>query len=462
MKLFGMSLLQSLLGIAAAASIVGCSRAPDTNNVSGDVKTRIPVASEGGAYSLQEVLLQGVFSLYELNGQFAKFYIYPAVVDNRLSGTAPKTRFLKAGDIYVAADDLSQQMAVIYNHLQNFAALDKEFGVEGVNTWPRDVGVGVRYRRNDSNTDGNGFTTNNAFYDGKLDAILVVPYTQGNLPIAVNAGIMAHEHFHSLYYKLVEKDMFPEGSRPLHGQNVREAVLGDSIVSEGLNIAKVETSDPYPEMYHKYLSRGLNEGLADVWAWVYTGDPDFLLRSLPSEQKARTLNMSPKDVEEYRFPNREDFSARIDMGTARVSADAPKNPCRGDGISYCLGTDYARTVKRFAAVVQSSRGLTGLESRMFVAAAIAKTLPELRTELLKYKNNEFFSPEHFFTMLQASIEGIHTDEKAFLEDLVEKSNFNRKASDSKKTPPSLRPSEEDRVNKPGATITPMPPFVGNQ
>ena len=144
MKLFGMSLLQSLLGVALVAASVGCNREPDTNKVSGDVKTRIPVAAEGGDYSLQEVTLQGITSLYELNGQFAKFYIYPAVVSNKIAGTQPKTRFIKSGDLYVAADELSQQMTVLYNHLQNLAAVDTEVGAGGVNTWPRDVGVAVR------------------------------------------------------------------------------------------------------------------------------------------------------------------------------------------------------------------------------------------------------------------------------------------------------------------------------
>jgi len=411
-KLFGMSLLQSLLGIALAVSIIGCNREPDTNKVSGDVKTRIPVALEGGAYSLQEVLLQGVSSLYELNGEFARFYVYPAVTANRLQGSQPKTRFLKSGELYVAQDELSQQMAVIYNHLQRLASLDNELGAAGVNTWPRDVGMAVRYRRN------NGFDTNNAFYDGNLDAMLVVPYTQDNLPIAVNAGIMAHEHFHSLYFKLVEKNLFDTDVKPLHGQKVRTAVLGTSIVGGGTNIAKVEPIDSYAEKYHKLYSRGLNEGLADYWAWVYTGDPDFLQRSLPSEQKDRTLKMTEKELQEFRFPTKEDFSARIDMSANQKNFDGSLNPCRGDRVSYCLGTDYARTLKRFADVVESSRGMSSLEARKFVAAAIIKSLPALRTEILKYKNNEYFSPEAFFTLLQSSLTEVRAEEKVFLESIV--------------------------------------------
>lgn len=451
MKLFGMSLLQSLLGIALVAGIVGCSREPDTNKVSGDVKTRIPVAAEGGSYSLQEVTLQGITSLYELNGQFAKFYIYPAVSANKIYGTQPKTRFLKSGGLYIAEDELSQQMAVIYNHLQSLAAMDTELGAAGVNTWPRDVGMAVRYRRN------NGFDSNNAFYDGTIDAILVVPYTQNNLPIAVNAGILAHEHFHSLYYKLVEKNMFEKESKPLHGQKVREAVLGESIVGDSMNIAKVEPVDSYVEKYHKLFSRGINEGLADFWAWVYTGDPDFLQLSLPSEKKDRSLNLTQKEAEEYRFPNKEDFSARIDMSANQKNFDGSLNPCRGDRVAYCLGTDYARTLKRFTAVVEASRRLTSFEARKLVAAAIIKTLPELKTELLKYKNNEYFSPENFFTMLETAVDGLRADEKSFLQEIVTKSNTNT-GKKAEAAPASLRPGGEDQ-QKPSAKVIPLPPVA---
>ncbi len=454
MKLFGMGLLQSLLGIALVATNVGCNREPDTSKVSGDVKTRIPVAAEGGDYSLQEVTLQGITSLYEFNGQFAKFYIFPSAVQGKITGIQPKTRFIKSGDLYVAADELSQQMTVIYNHLQNLAALDAEVGAGGVNTWPRDVGVAVRYRR------GDNFDANNAFYDGPTDAILVVPYTQNNLPIAVNAGILAHEHFHSLYYKLVEKEMFDKETKPLHGKKVREAVLGSAIVGEPLNIAKVETPNDEIERYHRVFSRGVNEGLADFWAWVYTGDANFLKRSLPSEEKDRTLDLTEKEVADYKFPNKEDFSARLAMAKVQNFFDGTKNPCGGDRVAYCLGTDYARTLKRFAKVVETSRGLTSIEARKLVAMAIVKTLPSLRTEILKYRDRKYFSPEHFFTMLKSSVDGIHSDEKDFLDEIVNKSNDTDHGK-VKAAPASLRPSEEDRP-KPSATIKPFPVAVGGE
>lgn len=451
MKHFGLRFLQSLLGVSLLALIVGCNREPDSHRVSGDVQSRLPLATEGGSYHFQEVTLKGITSLYELGGQFAKFYMYPSVTDSKLYGHQPKTRFLKSGAFYIPEDDLSQQMAVIYNHLQNLAAMDEELGVGGVNSWPRDVGVAVRYRKK------TGLDYNNAFYDGTIDAILVVPYTRDDLPIAVNAGILAHEHFHSLYYKLVEKDIFEKAVRPLHGEDVRDAVLGiesAETTSEDLTLelAKVETAESYSEEYHKLLSRGLNEGLADFWAWIYTGDPDFLQWSLPSEKEVRTLRLSSEEAASYKFPNMASWAAQMANRRSPIGFDGKRNHCGGDRVAYCLGTEYARTLKRLATVVQSSRGLTVSEARKYVGLQVLKALPLVKENLLKYKTKEFFHPESFFTFLKSQTEAFNDDEKAFLEAIVVNSNKLESVSTTNKASVRVSP-EEPRLN---ATIKPLP------
>jgi hypothetical protein len=429
-KLFGLSIFQSLLGILSIGLVLGCNREPDTRKVSGDIKTRIPFTAEGGSYSLQEITLSGITSLYEFSGRYANIYIYPAVSESKIYGYRPKTRFLKSGDLYIPEDELSQQVAVIYAHFQRFAALDIELGAGDVNKWPRDVGVAVRYNM------GNKLEMNNAFYDGATDSMLVVPYTQGNLPIAVNAGILAHEHFHSLYYKIVEKDVF-KGLTPLHGQEIRAEVLGQKKPLP-------DNNDGFVEDYHKLFSRGINEGLADFWAWIYTGDPDFLQASLPTEKVGRSLNLSDADAQEYKFPNTEVWKMRVTNRFNNTSEDS----CRNDRVAYCLGTDYARTLKRFTHRVQSSRGLSLQEARKIVGASIIKALPLLKAGFLALKKSEYFEPASFFTMLEGSIEGITSQEKDFLEALV--SNATKEKA-SIPSAGSIRPSAEGEA--PSAKIT---------
>ncbi|WP_413288944.1 hypothetical protein [Bdellovibrio sp. HCB337] len=440
MKHFGLRIWQTLIGFSVLALVSGCSREPDTHKISGDIKTRIPFTSEGGAYSLQAVSLSGIRSLYEFSGKYVTFYMSPSVSDSKLTGHQPKTRFIKAGDVYVPEDVMSQQLAVIYAHFQRLAALDNELGAEGVNTWPRDVGVGVRYK-----SEGNRYETNNAFYDGSTDSMLVVPYTQNNLPIAVNAGILAHEHFHSLYFKLVEKHVF-KAQQALHGKSLREEVL-NIVEDKNIEISKPlpEDNDSFTTEYHALFSRGINEGLADFWAWIYTGDPDFLQHSLPSEKDQRTMNIEEKAAEEFVFPNSEIWKMEV---LNRYSGAQPRG-CRGVRVSYCLGSKYARLLKHFSGVVQDSRGLSSLEARKLVGTAIVKALPTLKESLLSIKTGEYFDPSSFFKMLQDALPDVQTKEKTFLEKLVV--NAQKKAKIDEK---SVREGET-QVN-PTAEIIPAP------
>lgn len=440
MKLFGLRIWQTLIGFSVLVLVLGCGREPDNHKISGDIKTRIPFTSEGGAYSLQAVSLSGVKSLYEFSGQYVTFFMSPSVANNKIYGHQPKTRFLKSGDVYVPEDVLSQQLAVIYAHFQRLAALDVELGAEGVNTWPRDVGVAVRYKN-----EQNKYESNNAFYDGGTDSMLVVPYTQENLPIAVNAGILAHEHFHSLYYKLVEKQVF-KTSAALHGQEVRVKVL--NIVDKNFEISKPlpEDNDSFTTEYHALFSRGINEGLADFWAWIYTGDPDFLLRSLPSEKDYRSLNIPEKSAEEFIFPNVEIWKMEVLNRTSGLGAKG----CRGNRIAYCLGSKYARLLKHLSAVVQEARGLNSQQARKIVGTAVVKSLPMLKESLLNLKAGEYFDPSSYFSLLQNSLSDLQVPEKNFLEKLV--TNAAKKESANEK---SVR---EQGELMPSMGVVPAPPL----
>jgi hypothetical protein len=433
-KLFGLRILQTLIGMSILGLALGCNREPDTHTVSGDIKARIPFTSEGGSYSLQEVGLSDISSLYELSGKYATFYIYPAISGNKLTGQQPKTRFIKAGDVYVPEDVLSQQLAVIYAHFQRLAILDKELGAEGVNTWPRDVGVAVRFRTPE------GLQTDNAFYEATTDSMMVVPYTQENMPIAVNAGILAHEYFHSLYYKLVEKPVFKTPGI-VH--------VGSHIVDD------IELSKPTPDNsdadvteYHEFFSRALNEGLADFWAWIYTGDPDFLQVSLPNEKKYRTLNLAAGELEELVFPTSQGWKSDID--NRKFALDG----CRNGRVYYCLGTKYARVLKYFSGIVQNSRNVTTLEARKVVGAAIIKTLPLFKDALLNLKAQEYFEPIQFLVLLQNSVADLQPNEKQALQDIIKKSeSLSAKANGKSLRPQGIEVLVDGKIPVPVALPT---------
>lgn len=409
MKRFGQSLRQTLIGFTVlCATLIACNREPATNNVSGDVKVRIPFPVEGGGYALQVIALSGIKSMYEFSGDFANFYIYPSTDGSKIRGFRPKAHFIKSGDVYVpAADDqgLTQQMAVIYAHMQRLTRLDQELGVGELDPGPIDIGLLVRFPA----ADHSGVEVNNAFYNSDTDAILILPYTARELPIAVNGGILAHEHFHSLYYKLVGKVV--QESMQAHGQKLKNAVEGTPAAQSSSTETSVRTRT-LAQKTNLFFYLGLNEGLADFWASVYTGDPDFIVSSVPSEQAARTMKVDVKSRQDFRFS-----PAVAWKEIARRSfADECDGPCvvgRGCSI-YCLGTEYARGLSALAQVVQDTRGITGIEARKLVAKAMLKALPQLALTLKDLTADEFYEPVNFLSLIGETLPDIKSDEKNFI------------------------------------------------
>ena len=416
-----------------SSTMVACSGQMESAKTSGTTQVRIPWYKENEGYSLQMVELTGLDSLYTVSGKFARFFFAPHINSDRLDGVTPKGRFLKIENGFVPANDISLQMAAIYASMQNFAALDEELGAGDVNKWPRNVGVGVVI---------NGGLSNNAFYDGQTDSMLFVPYTdKKNLAIAVNAGILAHEHFHSLFHKIVVKPLMgtPAERFLRHSSNHDAAsfykLMGmdapPTLPTQEDTAAQEETDvvllPPPPRkeedtvfsrptsrhearvygFYHLALSRGFNEGLADFWAWIYTGDPDFITHSLPSVGKVRSLN-APANT----FPNKQS----VEFSMREILSYSSQKEGRLIGYSYRLGTSVSRILKSYTDIYAKSRHMESREARIEIGRMVIKALPELRAGFLEASESKsFLEPERFLRKVFSFTEDMTTEEKEFIE-----------------------------------------------
>jgi len=403
-----------ILTILAISGLVGCSGKPESDAVEGrTVKVRLPWQNEQGEMKLQLVEISGLTSLYEMGGKFARFFFAPGIANGHLTGKGPKGRFLKITDNeYVPQNEISQSMASIYAHLERLAALDAKLGVGDVNAWPRDVGVNVQ-------VSGESFLRqNNAFYDGNTDAFFFVPFKAKGLPIAVNPGVIAHEHFHSLFFKIVVKP--------------NEKVLGPSVMRNGSNHDAAEyyhamdlkfheeneaTDSQKPgtvselalKFYHVALLRGLNEGLADFWGWVYTGDEQFVLHSFPTE-KQRSLKPPSQDV-----LNRKTIEVNA-QSAAKFGEYSGEKRIRS--LAYIIGTQYARVFKQFTELYQKEHELSAREAREKVAVMILKELSQFGQDLSSaIANSDTYEPTQIFHRLVDNNELTKT-ECEFFSDVV--------------------------------------------
>lgn len=385
--------------------VASCAPKSKTDEANGDVAVQIATPTSATEYSVQVVTLKGIKNLKEVAGAFVKFFYAPGANEQGLTGSAPRAHFTKASSFFVPTDLVSMQMATIYFHMQNLAELDIFVGAGGINTWPRSVGV-------ETQIDGNYYMSrNNAFYNGQTDAMMFVPFTLGDLPISLNAGIIAHEHFHSLFYKLVIKPAVAKNipitnSASIHAET---ATTDDKVIK----IQSQLSEDERAHYFNDTLLRGQNEGLADFWGWLYTSDANFIRWSLPSVESDRTLTLSESDVGDY--------FTKEKLNEAVTTSQAKRNPENYlASFAYYIGTSHARFLKQLTTLQVDEKSMTLPQAQKAMGGVVVQYLKSLSKNVLSVQGADTLETRDFFNYfaqaLQRSESGLKLNEKncAFL------------------------------------------------
>lgn len=408
----------TILSVAVGA----CTPQYETSQETGNVRVLAPQSDFMAGYSLQTVELLGIEDLQTVSGKYVRFLTSPRTSRDTLRGRPPVARFIKNNNgEFIPANELTQQLVTIYAHTQRLAQLDDELGAGGVNSWPRNVGIGVRIK---------GGMSNNAFYDGATDSMLVVPYTSQGLPIAINGGILAHEHFHSLFYKIVMKELDQTGAQSLHdrGEFFEESgiVWEDLSTRERKSLPSLSGTElPENNMVKAYrlaILRGLNEGLADYWGWMYTGNPDFISQSLPREKMTRALEADPL-FPRLQLPTVTEIRRNLEVFYSAGERARFKEYVTG--YSYSIGTRFSRVLKAFTEVVAKERKLDSLAARKQVAKVIVEMLPTLKADLAA-QSEGYYLPEQFILSFALTAGELRKGECEFLAEVLDVSTDQRK------------------------------------
>ncbi|KYG68442.1 hypothetical protein AZI87_04115 [Bdellovibrio bacteriovorus] len=401
-----------IIAAISVSVLAACAPQTDSATETGSVRVLAPMSNSKGSYSLDIFELKGITDLQTVAGKFVRFFLSPRIANKQLQGSAPQGRFIKNSDgAFIPANEMTQQLVTIYAHTQRLALLDEELGAGGVNKWPRDVGVAVKVR---------GGLTNNAFYDGNTDSMLLVPYSSEGLPIPINGGILAHEHFHSLFYKLVMGD---ERAQIHDRENFLERAIVEDLSVRHRRLLPISTGEEMSEAqmhmyYHLAIIRGLNEGLADYWGWMYTGDPDFIAQSLPSEKATRSLKVrDEKSVNS--LPSVENIKRSLNIFYSGA-ADKARFSDYVTGYAYSLGTQFSRVLKRYTDIYSKARGIEDLQARKDIAKLIVKVLPKMKDDFDKLDLN-YYTADKFLKSMFALNESYREEECQFLAEVISSS-----------------------------------------
>ena len=379
---------------AAFVVITGCKPAPPEAPASGDIAVQIPVSESANgqaSYSLKSVTLKNIQTLREVRGKYAQFYLSPGLVESRLNGGSPIAYFAKTSEqIYIAKDALSLQMATLYYHMQSLITMAQDLGISMKS--PMQIGLNTKIKGDEA------LQNNNAFFDGRSKAMLFVPYTAKEMPISVNAGIIAHEFFHSIFYSKVL------GPISLKKQSASSQRISDLTVHsyEGWTnkAILVQTSLTDEELFNETYLRGINEGLADFWAWAYTDDPDFLNWSLSSHSKKRSLSKQEKVA----YKSERDIE--IAVLEAQNISDEPSMAL--SNFIYEIGTPYARFLKELVHVKVENEALSLADAKRQISQFVINFVQDLSKSALKLKANEKLSTQELFLAIAERDAGLQS------------------------------------------------------
>lgn len=398
--------LISLLSLTlVAACLSACSWSKNESDVGGPLRVQIPFAING-KYSLQIIDLFTLESLTDFRGRAVRFLMDPDTVSGRLQGRPPQLRYIRnTNGVIVPKDDLSLQLLTVYAHYERLQILDEKVGAKGLLAYPRTVAVNAQYRSD------SGQLENNALYSGQYDALLLVPYTQSALPIMANGGVLAHEHFHALFQRLLIQTMgasYPgAGKATVHdsqGMNQAMGLVVGTGSAESFNDGSVSAEAQARARYHAVLLRGVNEGLADTWGWVYSGDTNFVRQSLPQEKMGRSL-----DVPLTQMISQEGVQNLIAIGDPASSLF---------GVSYFVGNQLARAVRGLAPLMAKRLQISQDQVRPLIGQMILKALPELGKKMGSLTAAEILSPSEILLKMTEQIQDLSSVECFYITSLI--------------------------------------------
>jgi hypothetical protein len=355
-----------VIGLGGLVAVSACTSAkndlyPETARV------KIPWYTSSG-YKMQIVELVSVTNMQRLQGWAAKFLLAPGILNGKLIGLEPDIRTIRTSDgAYVPTDYLSAELLSMYAHFEKLQQLDMKVGAEQlIKNWPRPQTIGVRAVL----AEGDEWVKkDNALFSGDLGAFLFVPYQRGELPLSVNAGVIGHEYFHAIFNEIFNRQL--------------ETNHDNNFLKNAMGLVQQAGADSNMDLYHQTLLRGINEGLADVWGWIYSDDENFVERSNSNPLlHFRKLNLPPVF---YTKENVLVFSNHFKENTS---------------VAYEIGTMYSR---RLFQAVKKSHLADKAEAKRLLAKGILRMLVQLQAEFKQKKSEDLLEPTRPLELLQNEI-----------------------------------------------------------
>ncbi|MCB0407894.1 MAG: hypothetical protein KDD34_06795 [Bdellovibrionales bacterium] len=323
----------------ACFTLFGCEK----QNKSGQT-FMIPWPNEQSFEALQPVSIPTLNSPYVVSGPIAKVYSDQGLTFSGFSGDPVRPQLTLVGDVFYPLDVKSSMALAIYAHFERLFELDQQLGIQSQLPWPRRVGFDIPLV--DSITGQQ--SENNAHYLPDRDIIVFLPTNSQKLPMPINPGVIAHEHFHAHFNFLLGKSFLNK----TYQSNIEE-----------YNV--------------EILLRGWNEGLADYYALVYSQQPEFLGASLGDFwNQARSLKTPIQNIKNSQY-----YFNKFEKGLSQNQVPLY--------LVYNIGTDLARTLVH---IVEQQDEKSKIRNHKEMIRWIVSALPQYQQIFSEKNNKEMIEP----------------------------------------------------------------------
>jgi len=350
----------SLMSLISLTSLVSCTLKVENKGVSHQVW--IPWPNQEGQYQIQKVSVDTITNWSPLRGSAVQIRGNFNQLDSEHASSKEVTfdYTTDASGAVIPMTPFAVEVASIYANFERLQKLDQELGIINADE-SRNVYVKLKLK-----LESGDILTNNAFYNFLTNSFYVVPYENSGLPLSVNGAVLAHEHFHSVFGRVLQRPLYEYGlSKNINlfkdytvtenppsqeGFSMKLAAAHNPAFfkKEFMGLEPIEPNnesfvnltvpkefrdklikDPSLFMnYHlnKIYLMALNEGLADVWAWLYSSNPCFISSSLA---KSSSFHL-PADLWDWLASNvRFNYYCEMDIvsGSQNTDGDDHDNRC---------------------------------------------------------------------------------------------------------------------------------------
>lgn len=339
---------------------------------------------------------------------------YPTKIEDQI----PRAIYrVNSSGVLMPMDTNTMMYYGLYYNMEQLLKFDKAVGLNGLLTFPRVLSIQTEPFK--SSEGVSRFWKNNLAYMPGYDRIVVYKFDNSHVPAPLNLGLIAHEHFHAIFERLVRPHELVLFGMNEEIETRRQEIIKNRIVANNLTasdpaVAKLSASgltededkifrqdvrriQEGPKGYNFLMLNALSEGLSDYWSWLMTGheiaaDPTFkdveelklfsfeerrispeVLRMLSDRTAKEDFNFATFVEEET---SQQVSSPKPDVSSSKVSVRAK---------FYYYGAMYAKLLRAISNVTMDGDFAT---KRVEIGRWIIGSLTHLRKNLELFNENK--------------------------------------------------------------------------